>query len=225
MGPDRRRGEDEQVHLHRRAADGVRVPAVPAESAAADDDARAVRGRSGGARRAAARSRPRPRRATCRIFNVRTMEAAVPDARDQHLQCADHDGGRDGPDGARAVDRRALRPRRVRGDPAYARDRHPHGDRRGPRRRAANGAPPGLALALDGAARRTGGERWRRRAAAAAFPSGDDRARLRRAAARHADRAGGHVPGGVCSGAPGVPSRPDPGAPARMNVWTQLTSR
>ena len=61
---------------------------------------------------------------------------AVPDARDQRLQCADQYGRRARSDGAGARDRRTLRARRVRGDAADARDRHSHGDWRRPARRA-----------------------------------------------------------------------------------------
>ena len=56
----------------------------------------------------------------------------------------------------------------------------------------------------------------------AAFPSGEDQGDIVATAPRRADRAGGDVPRSVCSRSPGFPSRPDPGTPARMNVWTQL---
>ena len=46
MGRDRRDREDQQVHLHRRAAVGLRLPAVPAEAAATNRPGRPVCRRS-----------------------------------------------------------------------------------------------------------------------------------------------------------------------------------
>ena len=68
---------------------------------------------------------------------------ALSDARDEHLQCADHTGGKHGCDGAGPGHRWPLRAGRLRGQPAHARNRHPHGDRRQPHGGAAVGAAPG----------------------------------------------------------------------------------
>ena len=129
LGRDRRRRQDEQVPLRGRAADRLRLSALSAEPVRIDVPAGPVGGRSGRARGAAARDGPRSRRQHADLQRA-DDGGALPHACGQHLQRDRHHGRRHGVDGAWPVDRRALRPGGVCGQPPDARDRHPHGDRR-----------------------------------------------------------------------------------------------
>ena len=138
VGAGRGAREDEQVSLHRRAADRVRLLPVPAAARRRDGHARPVGRRSREPRRPAPRDGPPPG-SDLPIYNVRTMEEFYRMRATHHLQRAHRDRCVDGPDGPRPRHRRPLRAGGVRGQPPDPGDRDPHGDWRRPE----GGAPHG----------------------------------------------------------------------------------
>ena len=141
---------------------------------------------------------------TCRSYNVRTMEELY---RMRAISIFNvlvtHRRRAWALMGLGLVDRRPLRPGRVRGEPAHARDRHPHGDRRRPatvlrhdaRARGSCWRSIGLVVGLVA-------QRGRRHGPCAPlFPSGRQRARRSDRAAHQSFPIvlGGHVPRGLSS--------------------------
>ena len=174
-------------------------------------------GEASAAGRAAARGRPRTR---CESADLQRPHdgGTLSDACDQHLQGPRDDRRRHGRDGAGARDRRAVRPRRLRRQPADARDRHPHGDWRRTRHGPAARAPPGARPGADRSGRRSRRERRRRAIAECGVPERRRATRSDGIRAGHSDRDRGHVRGHLHPGVPGLAHQSDQRAPPGIDV-------
>lgn len=114
-------------------------------------------------------------------------------------------------DGSAAGAGWALRAGGVLGEQAFARDRHPHGDWRGPARRAAHGVAPRTGAGFHGRRRRTNPE-------SSGLPCSqlgalDRPPQLLPAAGRRLAGSGRDITSGLCSGTSGIADRSDARAP------------
>ena len=155
------------------------------------------------------------------IYNVRTMEAVLPDARGQHLQRAHHVVAAMGLMGLGLSIVGLYGLVAYAASTAHARDRHPDGDRRRPRRRPAHGAAAGARAGAGRPRARAGRQHRRRRAAGGGVSdrrrtSGTSCALLMVAPIVLAVT----IPRGLHSGPPRVAHQPDAGAAARVS-WNK----
>ena len=114
------------------------------------------------------------------------------------------------------VDRRALRPGGVCGQPPDARDRHPHGDRRQRVERAADGAPSRTHARADRAGPRARRERRRRRVVERGVSIGRRSARPHVAVSHRTSRVDRDAAGCLHSGGARVASQSGRGASLRV---------
>ena len=92
------------------------------------------------------------------VFDVRTMQRLLYAARGEDADHHHSGGGRPGPDGPDSGGGGSLRPGGLLGEPPHARNRHPHGHRRGPAEGGVDGAAAGAAARRGRGRRGSGGE-------------------------------------------------------------------
>src|ERR1019366_3527376 len=142
-GRNRRHRQGVQGSLGRRASAGLRLPAVPpAPELPYVAGGRVERPgcRSPGSRASRCSAQSRSGHAGIRRSNHARLLCT---ARGEDIEHHHTGGGWHGPDGSDSGGSWSLWPGRLLGEPPHARDRHPHGDRRGPAKGRMDGTPAG----------------------------------------------------------------------------------